>query len=75
MVKRSVGLREGNSSSPNTTCPKIYGVRGDGGTSRIDSPAEYENRETATYRTHEAAKLLNLYKSKLSPENKSNSEP
>ena len=34
-----------------------------------------KERETATCRTNEAAKLLNLYKSKPSPENKSNSEP
>ena len=71
MAKRSAGIRPGNSSSPNTTCPKIYGERDDGGTSKTEGPVEYENRETATYRVHEAAKLLNLYKSNPSPGNNS----
>ena len=48
-------------------CRRIYGERDDGTIARIDSPVDYENRETATYRTHEAAKLLNSYKSKPSP--------
>lgn len=43
-------------------------------TARIDSPVDYENRETATYRTHEAAKLLNTYKSKPSPGSNSKRE-
>ncbi len=50
----------------------MYGERDDGAIARIDSPVNYENRETATYRTHEAAKLLNTYKSK--PSSGSNSK-
>lgn len=55
-------------------CRRIYGERDDGAIARIDSPVDYENRETATYRTHEAAKLLNTYKSKPSPGSNSKRE-
>ena len=47
-------------------CRRIYGERDDGTIARTDSPVDYKNRETAAYRTHEAAKLLNTYKSKPS---------
>jgi len=55
--------------APNTMCQKIYGERDDGAITKSVRPG----RQRLTGQTRQL-KLLNLYQSKPSPENNSNSE-